>query len=196
MSDLMRITTGEVRLSYVKVFTPSDTGKYEVTCLLPKSDTTTKAQIDQAIAVAKQVGTTSKWGGVQPPIVPDPMWDGDGVRSNGEAFGPECKGCWVFTARSNEKPIVVDASVQEIINQSEVYSGAYGKVSFLVYPYLYSETKKKGIRFILNGVQKLRDGEVLGGGRPSAGQMFQAVQTDADGFMPAPKVDPFSGKPM
>ena len=91
--------------------------------------------------------------------------DGDGPRpSDGEQFGPECKGCWVFTASSkaDRPPAVVDGNVQPIIQQSEIYSGVYGNIN--VSFFAYNSGGKKGIGCGLNCFQKTRDGEPLGGG--------------------------------
>ena len=106
------IVTGQVRLSYVNLLKPyareGQEAKYSATILVPKTDTATKARIDAAINAAKQDGP-AKWGGVIPPIVAIPVHDGDGVRpSDGMPFGEECKGHWVFTASSKNKPQIVD----------------------------------------------------------------------------------------
>ena len=101
------------------------------------------------------------------------MYDGDGVRpSDGLPFGAECKGHWVFTASAKAEypPEVVDKMGNPIINQSEVYSGMYGRVNVTFFPYMFGG--KKGIGCGLGPVQKLRDGEALGGSMPSAAQAF------------------------
>lgn len=161
------VTTGQVRGSYLHLFTPyankpTDTPKFSMTILLPKSDIATKQRIDAAINAAIQVGVASKWNGTRPLQVPNPIWDGDGLRQNGEHFGPECKGHWVFTASSKQQPAIVDATVQPILSQSEIYSGMYARVNVNFYPYFNSG--KKGIGCGLGPVQKLMDGEPLGGG--------------------------------
>ena len=173
------ITTGQVRLSYAHLFKPvanSQGGepKFSVTILLPKTDVATKARLDAAVQAAKQLGVNAKWGGKMPTILDVPIYDGDGVRpSSGEAFGPECKGHWVFTARANadRAPEIVDASLNPIINQSEVYSGIYARVSLDLYPYAHV-SGKRGIGISLGNVQKLADGEPLAGQRVSVEDDF------------------------
>lgn len=185
MENLCNVTTGEARLSYVHLFKPyasmqGQEEKFSVTVLVPKSDTDTMARINAAIEAAKQRGISEKWNGQCPPIVPNPVYDGDGVRpSDGMAFGPECKGHWVFTAsaKADYPPEVVDKMGNPIINQSEVYSGMYGRVNVNFFPYAFGG--KKGIGCGLGPVQKLRDGEALGGGRVSAAQAFGAPQPAA-----------------
>ena len=165
------IVTGEVRFSYVNVFTPRQPqngqgeAKYQITILLPKTDVSTKQAIDAAIQQTLQEGIPT-FGGQMPARPAIPIHDGDGVRPNGEPFGDECKGCWVFTASSKQKPEVVDANVQPVISQSEVYSGCYGRVSIRFFA--YNQAGKKGVGCGLGNVQKLRDGDPLGGGTTAA----------------------------
>ncbi len=176
--EVTNVTTGKVRMSYVHLFKPyayqqGQEEKYGVTVLVPKTDTDTMARINAAVEAAKQKGISEKWNGVCPPIVPVPVYDGDGVRpSDGMSFGEECKGHWVFTASAKKDypPEVVDVHGNPIINQSEVYSGMYGRVNVNFYPYIFGG--KKGIGCGLGPVQKLEDGEALSGSHVSAAQAF------------------------
>ena len=185
IGDTNNVTTGEVRLSYVHLFKPyayqpGQEEKYQVTVLVPKADTETMGRIQAAIEAAKQRGISDKWNGQCPPIIPVPVYDGDGTRpSDGMPFGQECKGHWVFTAsaKADYPPEVVDKMGNPIINQSEVYSGMYGRVNVTFFPYAFGG--KKGIGCGLGPVQKLRDGEPLGGSAPTAAQAFGAPQGTA-----------------
>lgn len=162
------VTTGVARLSYAHLFQPyayqqGQEAKYSTTILVPKTDIATKQRIDAAINAAIQSGISEKWSGQRPPILAIPVYDGDGTRpSDGMPFGQECKGHWVFTASSKQPISVVDANIQPILNQSEVYSGIYARVSVTFFA--YNSNGKKGIGCGLNAVQKVSDGEPLGGG--------------------------------
>jgi len=199
MDNLTNVTTGEVRFSYVHLFKPyafqqGQEEKYSCTVLVPKTDTDTMARVNAAIEAAKQRGISDKWGGIQPPVVPTPVYDGDGVRpSDGMEFGTECKGHWVFTAsaKADYPPEVVDRQGNPVINQSEIYSGMYGRVNVTFYPYAFGG--KKGIGCGLGPVQKLRDGEVLGGGAPTAAQAFWAQPPQQEAM---PAINPVTGLPM
>lgn len=170
--DPKRVVTGKVRLSYVHLFTPfaNQPGaepKFSVTLLIPKSDIATKQRIDAAIQAAIEEGISTKWNGVRPPQIHLPIHDGDGVRpSDGMPFGKECKGHWVMTASSKQKPEIVDINLNPIIDQTQIYSGIYGRVSIRFFP--YNAAGKKGIGCGLGNVQKLEDGEPLGGRRSAA----------------------------
>lgn len=205
MTKPTAVTTGQVRLSYVHLTkpyaaNPGQEPKYSVTLLIPKSDVQTKQRIDAAIEAAIQEGVVSKWGGVRPPVLKLPIHDGDGVRPNGEPFGPECKGHWVITASSKQPVEVVDLNLSPILDQTQIYSGMYGRVSITFFA--FNTNGNRGIGCGLNAVQKVADGEPLGG-RISAAQAF------GDGFTPAtpttptapptaakPAIDPITGQPL
>lgn len=187
----MAITTGEVRLGYVHLDKPfaqmnGQEAKYSVQVLVPKTDVATKAAIDAAIQEATQYGLQNSWNGVAPQVIPNPVHDGDGLKSTGEPYGPECKGCWVFSAsaKADRKPRVVDLQLQDIINPSDIYSGMYGRVNVNFYPYNFNG--RKGIGVGLNHVQKTRDGEALGGGSVSVEAAFGAPAA----------VNPITGQPL
>lgn len=190
------VVTGEARLSYVHLLKPyahkpGQEEKYQVTVLIPKTDTDTLARLNAAIEATKERGVAEKWGGVMPPIVATPLYDGDGVRpSDGMPFGEECKGCWVFTAsaKADYPPEVVDMNSNPIIQASEVYSGMYGRVVVNMYPYNHSG--KKGIGFGLGPVQKTRDGEALAGGM-TASQAFGTPSSSGQVLK-----NPITGEPM
>lgn len=172
--DATTVTTGQVRLSYVHLFQPhanqpGQEPKYSTTILIPKSDTATMQRIHAAIAAAIEKGVAGAWNGARPPQPKTPIWDGDGVRQNGEPFGPECKGHWVLTASSKTQQAIVDLNMNPIIDQTQVYSGMYARVNINFFP--YSNSGNRGIGAGLGPVQKLADGEPLGG-RISAEQAF------------------------
>ena len=56
---------------------------------------------------------------------------------------------------------IVDADRQPILERSEVYSGVYGRASINFYA--FNSNGNKGIACGLNNLQKIRDGEPLGG---------------------------------
>lgn len=178
------VVTGACRLSYCALTQPkrkSDKAepRYSVTVLVPKNDIATKQRLDAAIEAAAQAGTPSKWGGVRPPRVATPVYDGDGTRpSDGAPFGDECRGHWVFTATSKTAPAVVDTALQPILQATEIYSGMYGRVGVTFFA--YAAEGKKGVGCALDNVQKLADGEPLAGRGASAEDDFSGA--------PAPQV--------
>ena len=169
-----RVLTCEVRLSYVNLVTPRANNnnpgaepRYSVTLLIPKSDTAVKANIDASIEAAAAEAQAKLWGGVRPPVMPIPIHDGDGVRENGTPYGPECKGCWVITASSKNKPQVVHQSdINTELLPQDIYSGMYARVTMNFFG--YNQAGRRGIGCGLGNVMKTRDGEPLAGGASAA----------------------------
>lgn len=197
--NITSVTTNEVRISYEHLVKPyaqtlGAEEKFSVTLLIPKSDFITKQRIDTAIQAAITAGVSGKWNGVRPPQVSAPLHDGDGVRPNGEAFGPECKGCWVMTASSKQRQDVVDLSLQPIIDATQIYSGMYARVNINFFAYFNSG--KKGIGCGLGPVQKTRDGEPLGGRISAADAFGTAAPPPQYQQTSAPQIDPITGLPL
>lgn len=162
------------RLSYVNIWEPQSINgsepKYSVSLIIPKSDTTTIAKIKQAIDRAKQEAI-SKFGGKIPANLKLPLRDGDIDRPEDEAY----QGSYFINCNSKQKPQVVDSQVQPILDQTEVYSGCYGRVSVTFYG--FNTNGNRGIAAGLGNVQKLRDGDVLGG-RMRAEDEFSTLSDD------------------
>jgi len=88
-------------------------------------------------------------------------------------------GWTLMRVKSKNRPQVVNAQVQEITDETEIYGGCVVRVS--VHPYAYQVKGNAGISFGLNNIQKLRDGEPLAGGsRTRAADDFEPVG-DASG---------------
>ncbi len=196
------LITGKVRFSYANVFeprrTPNGEEKYSITLLIPKSDTDTYQRIMTEVNKTLQENLASTFKGVMPTNPKLPIHDGDGVRQSGEPYGSECKGCWVITANSNNEPEVVDASCNPIISKNEFYSGCYGRASLRFYA--YNQNGNRGIGCGLGNVQKLEDGQPLGG-RTTASEDFgapiqPAVAQPVYQQPVASQIDPITGQPI
>ena len=104
-----------------------------------------------------------------------PLRDGDLERED-DAY----KGCWFINANSKTAPQVVDRHVQPIIDRSEIYSGVYARVSISLYA--FSVNGNKGVACGLGNIQKIRDGEPLGG-HTNASNDFDAVDDGDEDFL-------------
>jgi hypothetical protein len=192
-NDLMKVLTGEVRLSYVNANTPraaqqGGEAKYSVTLLIPKTDAATKADIDSSIQAAAQEAVAKVWNGARPPQLRVPIYDGDGVRPSGVPFGEECRGCWVLTASTKVKPQVVGMdNINVELAPSDVYSGMYGRVTIRFFG--YSNSGNKGVGCGLGNIMKTRDGEPLAGNAPASADFAAVGNTvmpqGAGGYAPA-----------
>lgn len=162
------------RFSYLHCWEPDSVNggdpKYSVSAIIPKTDTKTINAIKAAVEQAKK-DSVSKWGGKIPANLKLPLRDGDIDRPDDEAYANS----YFFNANSRQAPQVVDARVQPILDQNEVYSGCYGKISVTFYG--YNSNGNRGIAAGLGNIQKLKDGESLGG-RSNAADDFQTEEED------------------
>jgi hypothetical protein len=156
------------RFSYLHCWEPDSVNggdpKYSVSAIIQKNDAKTVNAIRKAIERAKQE-SMSKWGGKIPPNLKTPLRDGDIDRPDDEAYA----GCYFLNANSRQAPQVVDANVQPILDQSEVYSGCYGKISVTFYGYnsntagkicYYIHKKADGRKLALYACYRKSDGVI------------------------------------
>lgn len=169
------ITGKNTRLSYFHGWEPVSINngpeKYSVSVLIPKDDTETVDAINKAIDVAIEEGI-EKFGGKKPnkATIKLPLRDGD-VERDDEAY----KGHWFINANSTTAPQIVDKAVKLILDRDEVYSGCYARVSLSFYA--FNSNGNKGVACGLGNIQKIRDGESLGG-RSSAADDFSTEVAD------------------
>lgn len=181
-SDPTKVVTGKVRFSYATLFSPraiseGDDAKFSVTLLIPKRDTATLTKIKSAFTAARQRYTERNPKAKLPANLATTLHDGDGVReSDGEKFSDECHGCYVMTVSTKKPPLVLDATSRPIADESEIYSGCYGRAIFCAY--VYDKKGNKGISAELQAVMKLHDGDPLGGSRATAEDFDDGYQDD------------------
>ena len=139
--------------------------------LHPKDDKETIKAINDAVDAAIEEGI-AKFGGKKPnkAAIKLPLRDGDTERED-EAYA----GHWFINANSKTAPQIVDKAVKPILDRDEVYSGCYARVSLNFYA--FNSNGNKGIACGLGNIQKIRDGESLGG-RSSAADDFSTEEDD------------------
>lgn len=159
------ITGVNTRWSYVNAWEPKSINggapKYSVSLIIPKSDTKTIEKIQAAIQAAYEEGQGKLKGNGKSvhalSVLKTPLRDGDAERPDDEAYADS----YFVNANSGTAPGIVDADRNPIIDRSEVYSGVYGRASINFYA--FNSNGNKGIACGLNNLQKIRDGEPLGG---------------------------------
>ena len=157
-----------------------------------ENGTATYNDLKNALNAAYEAGVNDKWKGSRPQLRYPVIYDGDGVRPSGEAFGEECKGHWVLTASSKQQPQVVHQSnIRVQLAETDIYSGMYARVTVNFFP--YENSGNRGVGCGLGNVLKTRDGEPLSG-RASAESDFKDLET----VQPAATggINPITGLPM
>ena len=181
VNNPMKVITGkDTRWSYCNVWEAKSiqggTPKFSVSLIIPKSDTATVQKIKAAIQAAYEEGQAKlKGSGRSVPAlsaIKTPLRDGDTERPDDPTYAD----CYFINANSATAPGIVDADCNPILTRSEVYSGVYGRASISFYA--FNSNGNKGIACGLNNLQKIRDGEPLGG-KASAASDF-ATDSDED----------------
>ena len=90
---------------------------------------------------------------------------------------PEYAGKISIRATSKHQPGVVDAAVQPIMNQSDFYPGCFARMRVNAFTF---DNKQIGVSLGLNHIQKVKDGDPLGGGgaRERVEEAFEAIEAD------------------
>ena len=161
-----KVVTGKkTRFSYCNVFEPKSINggapRYSVCLLIPKSDKATADRLRAAVKAAyeKDKDHLKNKNGSVPPMeaIKLAIRDGDIDRPDDPAYA----NCIFVNANTDRKPDLYDADGNVIMDRSEIYSGCYGRASINFY--VFNTNGNRGIACGLNGLQKIRDGEPLGG---------------------------------
>lgn len=177
-----RITINRARLSYAHLFkphamNPGQEAKYSVALLIDKKNELMISQIEQAIELAILKGQEKfQWKGSALKNLTLPLHDGDVDKEEDTNYA----GTRYLNAKNTRKPKVFNEYKDEVVDESEVYSGCYAKAVVNFYP--YDMMGKRGIGVSLEGIMKIEDGDPLGGGKPVTLADFE---DDDDAFLGA-----------
>jgi len=172
-----KLITPEFRAAFCGLFRPSaprdnpdGKKKYSVRAVFaPDTDIS-------ALKAAAKAAVADKWGSNPPKTLRSPF------RTNEELDNPipgvaDDAVVMTFSANEDRRPGLVDAQLNDIIDDSEVYAGAWFRAQ--VRAYAYEQAGNRGVAFGLENVQKLRDDDPLGGGRMPASKAFEAFGSPA-----------------
>jgi len=123
------------------------------------------AKLEQAIVDV----ATAKWGAKAKTMLEkgqlrSPLRPGSDKEDSNQA--EQFEGKVFLTARSTDKPQVVDGDLEPVMDQMDVYSGCIGRAD--IWLFAYDKAGNKGVGAILNSFQKLDDGERKSGRRPAS----------------------------
>jgi len=166
------------RAGFISVFKPSKPNgsnqdpKYSIRAMFPP--TTNLSDLKKAAEQAAK----DKWGASVPKVLRSPFRKNEDLENPVPGIGDD----WIvmtFSAPADKRPGLVDAKLQDIIDEVEVYSGAWYRAQ--VRPFAYEQQGNKGVSFGLQNVQKIKDDDPLGAGRTPANKAFDAVETAGTG---------------
>jgi len=172
------IITPEFRAGFISIFKATQQKNDDGTLSAPKfsvracfpPDSDFDAMVEQVNRVVKD-----KFGDQPPKNWRKPFRKNEELDKPVQGIGDD----WVimtFSANEDRRPGIVDAKLQDIIDSSEVYSGAWYRAQ--VRAFWYEKKGNKGVSFGLQNVQKLRNDDPLGGSNIPASKAFDAVPTE------------------
>jgi hypothetical protein len=151
-----KVMTPPFRLSFPKIWEPEayrgkGDPKYSITMLFDKGEDI--SVLKDAVKRVAEAKWKSKANGKNHPFKDGDKRDYEGYQNMIE----------VKATRKADfgAPVVVDRNLQEILDQKEIYPGCWCRAQ--VIPFAY-EGSEDGVAFGLVAVQKLEDGDPMGGG--------------------------------
>lgn len=185
MENSTKVSTGKVdpksllRFSYVNIekakAAPGSTREtFGLSVIVPKTHKKIIRALEDAIAAAEEAGR-DKFGKAWK-SKKTPLRDGDKERDDA-AYADSI----FFNANSATRPGLVDKNVEIITDLKEIKSGDWGHVSVNFYP--FSVGGNMGVAAGINHIQKVKDGEALGGGRTNAEDEFDEIEFEEDDIM-------------
>ena len=171
-----QVMTPVFRVAFPNVFTPNEKNKYVVTMLFDKQNFNGAWLQEICKEVLSQIQASEFKGQPFPADVRlNPMKDGDVPNRNQKIHFP---GTFFVNASTNFQPGVVDSYIDPSTNQlkvitdsRELYPGCYARAK--IHAYWYNVDGNRGVGLSIGNIQKVKDGEQMGGGRPAT-QDFDA----------------------
>ena len=153
---------------------PDEQAKYQLSlCIDPKAQKTKQFK-NMEKAVEKMIA--AKWGDNPPKKLKSPFLTTADLEKVPDGMNEDDV---LIRLSSTAKPEVVDKNVEEILDLSKVYSGCFGIVNMQCYPWQHPQGGK-GVSFGLGPVQKVAEGEPLGGRAKPAADAFEALEDEDD----------------
>lgn len=185
------VITPEFRAAFISVFKATamknadgstSKAKYSIRAAFPPT-----AKLD-ALKKEANNAAVEKWGDKIPKTLRSPFRLNEELENPVSGIGDD----WTimsFSANEDRRPGLVDAKLQDIIDDANVYSGAWYRAQ--VRAFAYDQAGNKGVSFGLQNVQKLRDDDPLGGGKIPANKAFEPVDVPDSASAPKTAVSIF-----
>lgn len=176
--------TPTFRAAFVNLFEPKKNEenpnakpKYGLTMLF--GDGEDLAEIKQLATqlMNDKFGDKSKWPkGFNKPWRDQAEKDKDNADAEGKTYDGFVSGNLFMNASTEQQPEVTDEALQPVVSAKTVYSGCFARAYITLF--WYEQKGNKGIGVSLGPVQKMDDGEPLGGSAPAAASVFSPVKAN------------------
>lgn len=177
------VNTPKFRVSYPQVFQPKENTlshqmEYSLEAIFEPDADISNLKAAATKALEDKFGKDkAKWPeGLRSPFKSQ---DTKAKTVNGKQVLPEPyqEGGVYLNLRNKQRPSVVDGGLNSIIDPSDFYAGCYAIASVSVYA--YDKGGNRGVNFSLSNIQKVDDGDPLGG-RTRPEDDFSPVESATD----------------
>jgi hypothetical protein len=185
MATVQKLTLPVALGSYTYIFkprkpkNPTDTPKYGICLLWDKTDEAKLAPLKAAIAaVATEAFGPKAVEKLKKGVYKSPLRDGDVDRDDEKEDSEMFAGKIFANASSKFQPGIVDRQLNEIIDESEAYSGCFFRAAVAVYAFDFEG--KKGVAIGLNNLQVVKKGKRIDGRTSAAEEFKDFAEEDED----------------
>lgn len=172
-----KVITPVFRVAFANVHKPRGMEHEDGTVGEPKYSIVMIFDKEEDLSAMKRLvkkAAVDRWGTNLPRNMRQPFRDGS-EKDETPGFSDDVT---FATASTFYKPGLVDKNRDVILDEEEFYSGCFARAS--VTAYTYDKKGNKGVAFGLHNLQKVRDGERLGGRGPAEDD-FDSVGEDDEG---------------
>lgn len=181
MAEVTRVSTVTVRMVFSHITAPrtkeGQAARYEACFLIPK-DSNALEELKAAYDEAARIGKARHGSSFKAKPFDEAVKDGDAKDAEVLEKCPYFKGHRLLNAHSMFRP-KLQASNGDVLSEdtTEFYDGVYVRAKLIAAPFITPDRSNKGVTWFLTTVQKVRDGEALGGGTDAE---FPPVNDDYD----------------
>ncbi|VWC95564.1 hypothetical protein BLA39750_02197 [Burkholderia lata] len=175
------VITPEFRAGFISVFKATSTKNDDGTMSAPKFSVRAAFPPNTDLSALKkeaEAAAQAKWGNNIPKSLRSPFRLNEELDKPVQGIGDDWT-IMTFSANEDRRPGIVDATLQDIIDSTQAYSGAWFRCQ--VRAYAYEAKGNKGVAFGLQNVQKLRDDDPIGGGNMPASKAFEPAGEPSSG---------------
>ena len=182
------LITPHFRAAFISVFKATSMKNADGTINKPKFSIRAAFPPSANLAPLKkeaELAAKEKWGDKIPKTLRSPFRTNEELENPIVGIGDD----WVimsFSANEDRRPGIVGPTLQDIIDDSDVYSGAWYRAQ--VRAFAYETAGNKGVSFGLQNVQKIKDDDPIGNGRIPASKAFEPVEGAAEGAKTATSI--------
>lgn len=176
------LVTPKFRMAFVNLHEPKKNEedptakpKYGLTMLFEDGETLAEVKALATKLMTEKFGDKAKWPkGFNKPWRDQGEKDKNNPDATAKTYDGFVSGNLFMNASTEQQPEVTDEALQPVVSAKTVYSGCYGRAYITLF--WYEKKGNKGIGVSLGPVQKVDDGEPLGGAAPTAASVFSPIK--------------------